>query len=1061
MPAYQAPIKHQRMRSNVVQPNAVALLGVYALIPAAVEGALLKFVVKRSRSVESSIRFKFTLSSSSSAADFKPGTIIGNNVTMARGQFEYTINAQTVVRAGDQGLRSIICTIEALDACEIDPAHATAITSLDDEVDPGTEWFKALPYRSNKPFAAGVSYFQNAPNTWRQYETECQEIDGFNGDHFGSTREFISTWDRVQGGPLGNSASILANGQLGWNSQSTHFSVPFREVPVNTCWAWFNFTVVPEAYNTTLAGNRSKIWDEINAGTHDQRFTEFGARIASLFAARGIDLDYFIGCMCPRPQTSLHYRVYADTKIKFRDAFNRVAGLMRTGAAKPDLRFCMSFSFHKTYEGENYGTLESWFPSAADVIGMVFHPNAAVTNRTSYDSVVNGNANYYGITSELLALARTLTKPIAFPEWSPRWESCPIANDVYNWFHDEVLVPNAPIIVGANIYHNNTFNPNAADAQGAAAAASWANGVSTFKGLFGDGGTLPQAVVGIENNATTSVTEGNTINFTVRRNTAASQACSVRWTAASSRNTAADLTGAITGIVSFAENDGITSKTVSVSTVNISGDQGDRTITVTLSAPTNCTLDGTKLSAARTVVDRATVTVNTRLIYLTPFSKQSAHRRPFGGGGIWQVQGGYTGSSAPNNTSTYRANQGPVFTQGMKSPLVQAYDGLNNSGFFGQLRLAPGDGQVKAFFYVPTGDATKIRANKPINITNTNFPDINIDWPLLDYEGFDTEQPLFIHTGAGEANVMVYPRDALESVNATMVWFFNMANNAAADNTTSAGQWREWKLNGLDWDVNNDGGGGSGALFPTGVLRGRPFIEAGDGIANIGHALHMEVTRRNSDGANSVSGTNNPKTSIMLGRDLIIPAVKRDSNALNAEEGPSANWPEGRAWNIGFLPYGGLLGIPEWFRPVRDSTTANPVTITGHGTFALNLSNIGKALFDCLRKHGVRPLDGSFEAVGPNSAYARMSIRVDQAVSKYRLPGTNERLYDHITNELAKICPPRPAAGASLTRWEQCLLYPFAGMRDYATENGADGSGGYWVGGGGPKYTDSVNTGLF
>lgn len=1058
MPSYP-PINHQRMNPGELATRAVARVGVTPLLPTNIEGGLVGFFVRRTRSSDATIVFQYIIESDGGPDDFAPGQTLSANITLGPGVTTYGINVLTQALPGPQGERFITCRLVAISACEVDTSFEIANTKIIDEIETGGDWFKSLPYRSNKSFAAGVSYFQNAPFNWKQYETECQPIDGFNGDHFGDAREFISTWERVQGGPLGNSASIVSNGQLSWNTWNTHFSVPFKQAPVNTCWVWFNFTVVPAAYDTFLAGNRSKIWDEINAGTHDQRFTEFGARIATLFASRGISLDYFIGCMCPRPQTSTHYRVFADTKLAFRDAFNRVVGLIRTGAAKPDLRFCMSYSFHKTYEGQDYGSMASWFPSSADVIGMVWHPNSDIRNRTTYDDVITGNANYYGITTEMLNLAVATGKPIAFPEWSPRWQSCPIANDVYNWFHDEVLLPNAHIIVGANIYHNNTFDVNAADAQGAAAAAQWASGVSTFISLFGDGTSLPNAVVSIENTGTAQVTEGNVINFNVRRNSAATQACSVRWTATSSR-AAGDLTGEVTGTVTFGANDGIASKTVQVTTTDISGDQGNRTITVTLSAPNNCTLNASASSAARVVIDRVTVASTTLQIYRTPFSRRSGHRRPIGAGAIWQVQGGVS-SGNMTNTSTYRANQGPIYSRGDLSPLVEEKTGLTNSGFFGELRLAPGKQSVKAFTYVPTDDPDKIVNNK--TVTRANGTTFQTDWPLLDYEGSNVDVPVFDHTDPGEGIFMLYPKNALESAAAVMLQMGRTRNTLPTGATTAGNNEEEWPLNGLDWIIGFNGSGGSGALFPTGVLRGRPFMEAGEtGIAVIDHSLHMEITRRNFADENDPTKGNNPITSILLGRDIILPAVARDGSAMNATTAPgTGGFPYGKAYNIGFLPYGGLLAIPEWFQDVRDSTTAAPVTIPGYtGSFALNLTNIGKALFDCLRKYGVRPLDGSWEAAGPDNAYARAGIRHDQTINQGRIGGA--RLYDLIQTELAKICPPRPAAGASLARWRQNLLFPCAGMCTPGTENGynaADDS--YYFGGGGKRYPDSINTGLF
>jgi len=100
--------------------------------------------------------------------------------------------------------------------------------------------------------------------------------------------------------------------------------------------------------------------------------------------------------------------------------------------------------------------------------------------------------------------------------------------------------------------------------------------------------------------ASVTGTEGNAVNMTVMRSKGAIGAASVSYAVTGGTATAADITGG-SGTLHFA--DGETSKTFTVQTTEDSFFEGDETITLALSAPTNGTTIGSPTTAQITIQD--------------------------------------------------------------------------------------------------------------------------------------------------------------------------------------------------------------------------------------------------------------------------------------------------------------------------------------------------------------------------------------------------------------------------------------------------------------------------
>jgi hypothetical protein len=461
------------------------MVGVFQTLVDAVEGAKVNFAFRRTAgpsTFEMMVYYQFSSEAGDSDFDDSP---TGSKILPA-GSLEVSVEMQTVRRSGAQNDRTITCQIIAVVGGNVDPQRQAATMLLKDFVTGGVPWFKELTLRSGRRWAGGPCYFTRDTRTWQDYETNCSWIDAFGGGHFGDSDARVQTWDGCIGGPVSSPDTIANGSQMQWLTGSVgHFTAPFREHIANTAWCCWVYDMIPVALRTDGTGqSRHEAWDQINAGLHDDKFKVVGKRIAKNFAAREINLKWFCGRGFHEMQQTNYYRVWPDTKVKFASAQSRIIDKIREGAGT-HLRFVFSPSIDKIYKGNDFGTLKSWTPSGIDGISVSFHPNAKSKTRQQYlTNFYNGNNSFYGIEGDVAPLCAELNIPIVFCEWSPRFETCPIADQVYGWFYDEFLVPHKDDIWFELVYHNNTFNKNAANSyfpNDAAARTAWANGVDVFK----------------------------------------------------------------------------------------------------------------------------------------------------------------------------------------------------------------------------------------------------------------------------------------------------------------------------------------------------------------------------------------------------------------------------------------------------------------------------------------------------------------------------------------------------------------------------------------------------
>lgn len=96
--------------------------------------------------------------------------------------------------------------------------------------------------------------------------------------------------------------------------------------------------------------------------------------------------------------------------------------------------------------------------------------------------------------------------------------------------------------------------------------------------------------------------EGDSLVFEVRRTGHETGTCSATWTA-SSAGGSGDLTGTVTNTVTLGP--GQLRDQIAIQTVNRSGTQGDREVSLALTVPGGCTIDPTKATAGIVIQDRA------------------------------------------------------------------------------------------------------------------------------------------------------------------------------------------------------------------------------------------------------------------------------------------------------------------------------------------------------------------------------------------------------------------------------------------------------------------------
>ncbi len=324
---------------------------------------------------------------------------------------------------------------------------------------PITKWWQKYN-RSGRAWPGGGSYWSN--DSYADYEKQVAYVDGCSGSSAGK----MADWAAVSGQ------------QMDW-TRATNFQ---------PCWIHYkgidkvmivHVTVtIPdsEAVNT----RSGKVWQDIIDGKHDADYVKMGQRFAENFKAAGADLDRLVLRPNHEMNQSNTYQVWADTRMKYKAAMERTIDKIREGA-----KFHIKV-FHAPAKTDrlsaDYG---DWVPNNVDGVSISFHPGATVKDRKTFDVLINGNDKNYG-ANEMVAYARAHGLPIAFLEWSPRYDipnNTTIADQAMTWSH-EYFATVKDILAMDLVFNHRTLMPTAYEGADQAGKDAWARSVTIFKTLW-------------------------------------------------------------------------------------------------------------------------------------------------------------------------------------------------------------------------------------------------------------------------------------------------------------------------------------------------------------------------------------------------------------------------------------------------------------------------------------------------------------------------------------------------------------------------------------------------
>ena len=353
----------------------------------------------------------------------------------------------------------------------------------------------ALPRRSGRAWASGVAYWMGADASATNADITAEEADVALIDAgTGSSRargnysdpphtSNVANWDGVIGGALAASMDTT-NTQMDWNPNVLYgIGDIIAQLPPSVAGGsgWINWVVqtIPDSADTS-SGTNPAIWTAIVAGTHDEKYRKWGERIVQKMAAVGHPVSrLLIDLNREMNDPDNVYGILPADRGLYQAAMERTIEMMRLGAGQR-LRFV-----HRPAWKHNIGPYADWVPGNIDVLSLSIHPDQSVTSNADITAMFNGtlSSSYYGLT-EFLAAATDMGLPIAFPEWSPRFEAgkcCKVANTFVTRFYDEILAPNAARLVCECIYKENIRDTGAYEDGDAPGQAQWAAMVATRK----------------------------------------------------------------------------------------------------------------------------------------------------------------------------------------------------------------------------------------------------------------------------------------------------------------------------------------------------------------------------------------------------------------------------------------------------------------------------------------------------------------------------------------------------------------------------------------------------
>ena len=353
----------------------------------------------------------------------------------------------------------------------------------------------ALPRRSGRAWASGVAYWMGLDNSATNPDIDAEEHDVALLDAgTGSSRargnystppytSNVANWDGVIGGAVGATLDDTQT-QMDWNT-NVLFGIGdiVKQLPPSVPGGsgWINWVVqtIPDSADTA-SGTNPAIWTAIINGEHDERYRQWGARIVTKMARVGHPVSrLLIDVNREMNDPDNVYGILPGHRDKYQAAIERMIEQMRIGAGQ-HLRFV-----HRPAWKHKIGTYLDWVPGNIDVLSLSIHPDNDVTSNANITAMFNGtlDSGFYGL-DEFLAAADTMGLPIAFPEWSPRFEAgkcCKVANTFVTRFYDEILAPNAARLVCECIYKENIRDTGAYKDGDAPGQAQWAAMVATRK----------------------------------------------------------------------------------------------------------------------------------------------------------------------------------------------------------------------------------------------------------------------------------------------------------------------------------------------------------------------------------------------------------------------------------------------------------------------------------------------------------------------------------------------------------------------------------------------------
>jgi hypothetical protein len=445
------------------------------------EGGQAQFAINRTNNIAGNVSVDWTATAPSGDTT---GALAGT-LSLATGN---NINLDVIVTVNRAGLqaepRQIHITLSNPVGGSLDSAASVLDIPIRNRTLPLPTWYN-LPRRSGRAWASGTSGLIGSlavdPNAALE-QTVALNDAGFGSTRGGGTQARVSTWDNVIGGPLGG--PLLTTGtQFEW-TESSGFGLNFQRSPLGAVWLLWDMSLFPNT-QATNTGNPA-VWTELANGTRDAEMRAMGARIVQAFAAKGHNINRFIGCPHVGMNAGGYYQVFASTRLAYKAAMERAIDQMRQGAVSAQAGAVLRFA-HCPSEYPYIGNLADWTPSNVDAIGLNYDVNNTTVDAVGLADYLDntGLSQHYGLRTDLIDVADRMNLPIVIPRWivqNTATIGCPYSLEAVNRFYTDFLQPNAARIVCDCMASTALLDASAyAGPGGAPAGALWAQASASFK----------------------------------------------------------------------------------------------------------------------------------------------------------------------------------------------------------------------------------------------------------------------------------------------------------------------------------------------------------------------------------------------------------------------------------------------------------------------------------------------------------------------------------------------------------------------------------------------------